>query len=525
MTTGNGRVQLAYLHAHRVSHSWHESMMRLVAWDAEHDARVLETGGPFMIRADSGGLVEARNLAAQRFLDETEYEWLFFVDTDMGFEPDALDRLLASADPATRPVMGGLCFAAREYKYDGFGGRRIMPVPTLYRWARTVAGHIGFTTLWTIPEEPIVQVAGTGAAFLLVHRTALEKVRAQFGDVWFEQVRYGDGRLVSEDLSLCWRFHVVGVPVHVNTRVRTTHHKELWLGAEDYRPPVEFLEKADSGVVEHSVPDRTALPHDVRPVMGLVRPVDDIVLPRAVATDEPEVPRISILCPTRGRPGNVLRLIRSALATADGPVEFVFYVDADDAPTRSLLQELSGRIPGLILSTLVGPRIVLSEMWNRCAEIARADVLMHAGDDITFDSAGWDARVLAEFDKYPDRLVFVHGDDRLQGANLGTHGFLHRRWIEAVGYFVPPYFSSDYNDTWLTEVADKLGRRRYLPEVVTEHHHPLAGKAEWDTTHRDRLARGAEDHVAELYASKADERMADVAKLRAALGRTDGVAA
>lgn len=517
----NGRVQLAYLHAHKVSHSWHESMMRLVAWDAAHDARTLETGGPFMIRADSGGLVEARNLGVQRFLDETDHEWLMWIDTDMGFEPDSIDRLLASADPATRPVIGGLCFAAREYRYDGFGGRRIMPVPTLYRWARTVAGHVGFTTLFTIPEEPLVQVAGTGSAFILVHRTALEKVRAQWGDVWYEQVRYGDGRLVSEDLSFCWRLHVVGIPVHVDTRVRTTHHKEIWLGADDYRPPAEFLSKVDDGLVEHSVPDRTALPHNTVPVMGLVRPVDDIVLPK-VEHVGPAEPRISILCPTRGRPDNLLRLIRTALDTASGPIEFVFYVDDDDQPTRALLTELNGRVPGLILSMLVGPRILLSEAWNRCAEIARAEILMHAGDDITFESNGWDDNVIHAFEAYPDRLVFVHGDDRLQGRNLGTHGFLHRRWVDVIGYFVPPYFSSDYNDTWLTEVADMLDRRVYLPNVVTEHHHPLAGKAEWDTTHRERLERGAADNVAELYVSLKAEREADMSKLFAAIEEARG---
>lgn len=219
---------------------------------------------------------------------------------------------------------------------------------------------------------------------------------------------------------------------------------------------------------------------------------------------------ISILVPTRGRPGNVERLLRSALETARTEVEFIFYVDDDDPSSRDVIDR-HGAV------AIVGPRVVLSEMWNRCWERARYDVAMHCGDDIVFRTDGWDDRVLTEFDRFPDRIAFVHGDDGIQEGRIGTHGFLHRRWIETVGYFVPPYFSSDYNDLWLSEVADALGRRVYLPDVYTEHMHPIAGKGELDQTHRERLERHVRDDVGTLYASLAAQRAADVAKLRAAI--------
>lgn len=219
---------------------------------------------------------------------------------------------------------------------------------------------------------------------------------------------------------------------------------------------------------------------------------------------------ISVLLPTRNRPANVRRLLDSALETAETEVEFVVYVDDDD-PTRDETCDVLARYA---VTTIVGPRVVLSEAWNRCAERARFDVMMHCGDDIVFRTYGWDARVLETFDRYPDRIVLVHGSDGFQDANLGTHSFLHRRWVETVGYLVPPYFSSDYNDTWLNEVADALGRRVYLPNVYTEHMHPVAGKGSWDQTHQERLARHQRDDVARIYRDRAPERAADVDKLR-----------
>ena len=88
---------------------------------------------------------------------------------------------------------------------------------------------------------------------------------------------------------------------------------------------------------------------------------------------------ISVLCPTRGRPGNVRRLVRSATGTAAGPLEFVFYID-DDAP-GSVPRDVAA-MDGVVV--VCGPRLVFSDMWNACFAKASADVLMMAADDFVF---------------------------------------------------------------------------------------------------------------------------------------------
>lgn len=203
------------------------------------------------------------------------------------------------------------------------------------------------------------------------------------------------------------------------------------------------------------------------------------------------------------------RLVKSIRSTAADPVEVVFYVDMDDPVSWQTAAELD------VVMVSSDPPIVLSDMWNRCANAAQGEVLMQCGDDIVFRTPGWDRAVMAAFEAVPDRIVLVHGDDRLQGFRLATHPFLHRRWVDTVGYLVPPGFSCDWTDVWLHEVAQALGRRVYLPGVVTEHMHPVAGKGPMDQTHRDRMERGARDNVAALYTARVGEREADIAKLRA----------
>jgi hypothetical protein len=229
---------------------------------------------------------------------------------------------------------------------------------------------------------------------------------------------------------------------------------------------------------------------------------------------QPTPATISILCPTRGRPDQFARMVDSALDLAARPeaVEVVAYFDNDDPAGYQ-----AGRY-----RAVRGPRILLSEAWNECRGAAAGPIYMHAGDDLIFRTRGWDGLVRDAFGQHPDRIVFVHGDDGAPAYNgdFGTHGFLHQNWVEAVGYFVPPYFSSDYNDTWLNDVANRIGRRQYLPALLTEHMHPDWGKAELDQTHRDRIERGQRDGVGAIYEQHEPDRARDAQKLRAVM--TDG---
>jgi hypothetical protein len=97
--------------------------------------------------------------------------------------------------------------------------------------------------------------------------------------------------------------------------------------------------------------------------------------------------------------------------------------------------------------------------------------------------------------------------------------------VDAVGYFVPPYFSSDYNDLWLFQVAQSIGRLHFLPQVYTEHLHPAVGKGPLDLTHQERLARHGQDGVDALWNSLATERGQDAQKLITYIGEFEAAQA
>lgn len=197
---------------------------------------------------------------------------------------------------------------------------------------------------------------------------------------------------------------------------------------------------------------------------------------------------ISLLVPSRGRPRAIEELLVSLVNTSDyRQWEIILRLDDDD-PTQYFLP-----VGRWNITTLIRPRTTLSGLWNECADVSSGDILMQCADDIRFRTLGWDLMVIETFHQYSDRIAYVYGRDGIADERMATHGFMHRRWYEALGYFTWPEFSSDYGDLWNHTIAERLGRLHYIPELYTEHLHPSAGKGEWDQTHRERMERDSVD--------------------------------
>ena len=162
----------------------------------------------------------ARNVLVSQFLAGNG-EWLWCVDTDMVFTPEALGCLLEVADPDARPVISGLAHILRN-------GTQI---PAAYSFARDGEGELSLSPMSSWEEGSVVRVDAVGAACLLVHRSVLKKIQEASGGepCWFREAVVGH-RDVGEDISFCLRAASVGIPVYVHTGVRVGHMKTTMLG-------------------------------------------------------------------------------------------------------------------------------------------------------------------------------------------------------------------------------------------------------------------------------------------------------
>jgi hypothetical protein len=221
--------------------------------DLLNNNRMIRENGTYLRKvAGSAGIPEGRNECVRNFLDHTDGEWLWFVDTDMGFAPETVDRLVASAVKAGANIIGGLCFALRKTADGSFYGIRHGVVPTVYQWTE-LDNEAGFVPVAGYERDATIIAGATGAACLLIHRRVLTQVREKYGEIWFDPIIHpqanpgGKPRVFSEDLSFCVRVAGVGEQLHIDTRVKTTHEKGALFLDEEL-----FLQQqaANAGVTE-----------------------------------------------------------------------------------------------------------------------------------------------------------------------------------------------------------------------------------------------------------------------------------
>jgi hypothetical protein len=235
------RVTLAYAHSMEVATGWHQSMAALWRWDTAHEGHVYRHGAEISVPVStSAGIAAARNQAVRDFLGirEPPQDWLFWIDTDMAFPGDAVDRLLEAAHPWERPVMGALCFAQKTPERNGLNGWHSFAAPTIYDWD---GAEKRFSTRWEYEEDAVIRCGGTGSACILIHRAVLMRMAHFHGPAWYDPITLG-GVTFGEDLSFCLRVAALDIPVHVHTGVRTAHLKPVWLDEPRYR-----LERAGTG--------------------------------------------------------------------------------------------------------------------------------------------------------------------------------------------------------------------------------------------------------------------------------------
>jgi GT2 family glycosyltransferase len=222
------QVVYGYLRPTMVHGDFQECLLDMIAFDRQHAGRIQ---GRLGFRS-SANLATGRNMIVRHFLERSDAGWLLMLDTDMTFAPDVLEQLLASAHPENAPIVGALCFG-----FDEQGDVQ----PTLYGLepdpeAPEDPGRLLVTRYHDWKPETMMPVAGTGAACILMHRSALEEILAAGYSAaypWFQELEH-NGKAVGEDLGFCFRAVQSGIPLYVNTAVQVGHVKERVLTAETF---------------------------------------------------------------------------------------------------------------------------------------------------------------------------------------------------------------------------------------------------------------------------------------------------
>lgn len=440
-------VFLGFLAGNTVTASFDKSLRNLWMYDgASGEMRLHKVGDG---RAGPLQLIDGRNKLCKATLD-SECQWLWMVDSDMGFEPDTLSRLLAVADPAERPVVGALCFSLREAGADGYGGMVTFASPTILMWqedplgdgiGRFVGPQAGENAY---PANSMIRVGATGAACVLIHRSVLEKI----GKGWFDQIPVGDGTLEGEDISFCHRLKDLDIPLWLHTGIRTTHMKTIWLGEQDYWQ---------------------------------------------MRIAAPAMERVDVIIPALHRPQNVKPLMDS-LRASTGLAAAWWVLDDPHGEQADTVRANDGYM--VIESGTFAHKVNVA--FDRLKDNAPAPWILLVGDDVRFHP-GWLDKALEVANRWDADVVGTNDllNPRVMRGEHATHMLIRRSYIDEIGssWDGPGIVAHEGYHHWYVDdeivMAAKLrGRFQAALGSHVQHFHPMNG-----TTPMDEIYELGTKHV------------------------------
>lgn len=195
---------------------------------------------------------------------------------------------------------------------------------------------------------------------------------------------------------------------------------------------------------------------------------------------------LAIIVPSRGRPKNIAELLE-AFHNTQTKATLVVVCDHDD-PRLAEYNELLRHplwLPGYQLKVYERITKGMARPLNTAAAFLKSefDHFGFLGDDHRPRTTGWDTAITDLIDNVGTAVVY--GNDLIQGEKLPTAVVMSGDIVRALDGMVPPNMIHLYLDDFWKRLGADLKSLHYLPDIVIEHLHPIAGKADWDDLYRE----------------------------------------
>ena len=188
--------------------------------------------------------------------------------------------------------------------------------------------------------------------------------------------------------------------------------------------------------------------------------------------------KMCVVVPSRGRPENAERLAQ-AFKDTGAEADLYIVIDNDDPKWNEYAKsENYKKLPadnktgGCAKSLNTGAVLLLD-----ITKYPLYDYFVFMGDDHIPRTPGWDKAFIQALGT---NTGIVYGDDLLQGANLPTAYGMTRDLVNELRGMTFPGCVHLFFDNFVKQLGLDLEYLKYLPDVIIEHMHPVAGKAEMD---------------------------------------------
>jgi hypothetical protein len=185
-----------------------------------------------------------------------------------------------------------------------------------------------------------------------------------------------------------------------------------------------------------------------------------------------------VLVPTRGRPKNAAEVLH-AHKEFSCRSDLFFVIDNDD----ETLPDYRSTVGVERIIEIENIKRGMAYPINAAAKrlVNDYEFFTFVGDDHRFRTPDWDVALMRAIGSRPG---IGYGNDLLQGEALPTAVMMSSAIVRALGGMVPPRMQHLYLDNFWKKLGEDIKNLVYLPQVIIEHCHPIAGKADWDEGYR-----------------------------------------
>ena len=189
--------------------------------------------------------------------------------------------------------------------------------------------------------------------------------------------------------------------------------------------------------------------------------------------------KILVQWPTRNRPSQFFKALRryQEYRKTDA-VHFHIVIDADDREMRKKENQDIMRMWGNLSFEVIEPCGKIGAINYGLENLSKHyDIIVLASDDMIPRVMGWDKQIVDDMSTYfPDGDgVLWYNDGSKTGDRLNTLSILGTKYYRRFGYIYNPEYKALWCDNEFMEVADILGKQKYLEQVIIRHEHPLHG--------------------------------------------------
>lgn len=185
---------------------------------------------------------------------------------------------------------------------------------------------------------------------------------------------------------------------------------------------------------------------------------------------------------SRSRPQKLKETIENIINHCEGFSYWILVsIDVDD-PTLPEMQKHGFFHPSFVRVSL-GKSKNKVDAINRFSEYSGEwDIVVNTSDDMRFTVLGFDNIIRANMPA--DLDAFLHFPDGFAAERLPTMSIMGKAYFDRFGYIYHPDYISLWCDNEAMEVAQKLGKYKFVNERIFEHFHPANGNAKTDAQYR-----------------------------------------